>query len=62
MKEAKIIITNIVKGAYDNDIISKPEYSAMLPPEEEDPVPEDFIEHLKYTKIMNMDKHLQLGA
>ena len=42
MKEAKIIITNIVKEAYDNDIISKPEYSAMLPPEEEDPVPGRF--------------------
>ena len=28
MTEAKIIITNILKEAYDNDIISKPEYSA----------------------------------
>ena len=42
MKEAKIIITNIVKEAYDNDIISKPEYSAILPPEEEEPVPGRF--------------------
>ena len=50
MKEAKIIITNKVKEAYDNDIISKPEYSAMLPPEEEDPVPGRFYWTFKVHK------------
>ena len=38
-KEAKDKITNIIKEAFDNEIISKDEYAAMLPPEEDILVP-----------------------
>ena len=42
LKEAKDKITNIVREAFDNEIISKEEYAAMLPPEEDTPVPGRF--------------------
>ena len=42
LKEAKLKITNIVQEAYDNEILSKEEFSAMLPPEGALPVPGRF--------------------
>ena len=42
LKEAKQKITNIVQEAYDNEILSKEEFSAMLPPDGSLPVPGRF--------------------
>ena len=42
LKEAKKKITTLVQEAHDNEIISKDEYSAMLPPEADMPVPGRF--------------------
>ena len=42
LKEAKDKITNIVREAFDNEIISKDEYNAMLPSPDQQPVPGRF--------------------
>ena len=42
MKDAKVKITNLVKEAYDNNIISQEEFSAIMPKEDEAPVPGRF--------------------
>ena len=42
LNEAKAKITNMVREAFNNEIISKDEYAAMLPPEDDTPVPGRF--------------------
>ena len=38
LKEAQEKITNIVKEGFNNEILSKEEYSAMLPPDKAPPI------------------------
>ena len=49
----------IVREAYDNEILSKDYFSAILPPEAALPVP---TAHLKCAKSMLMAKHHCLGV
>ena len=56
LKEAKVKITDIVKEAYDNDIISHEEYSAMVPKVDETPVPGRFYCTFKVHKKYELGK------
>ena len=42
LKEAKEKIANLVREAFDNELLSKEEFTAMLPPQDELPVPGRF--------------------
>ena len=48
--EAKEQITNIIKEGFDNEVLSKEEFSALLPHEDEAPIPGRFYCTFKFHK------------
>ena len=59
LQKEKQKIESIVNEGYDNNILTKEEFRAMLP--SDDVTPGRFMQHLKYTKSIYMEQPPQKG-